>query len=138
MAFLLLKGTYSQTCCARPLKKRLTSDMRPHPHSILQLLRVARHCGLCKISPHGKFPCHIRHHVLTMFEGLTDIMSDKVSHIKPAMWDIFNFVPDMSCVAHIFEEHCPQRIFSLRKRNGPQPSHGGKDVVKCISIICSL
>ncbi len=43
-----------------------------------------------KLVQAGHFPCHIRHHVLTMSEK-SDIMSDKVSHIKPALAGHFWF-----------------------------------------------
>ena len=38
----------------------------------------------------GHFPCHVRHHVLTMFEW-SDITSDKVSRIKSAHTGNFQF-----------------------------------------------
>ena len=64
------------------------------PYNILQkLLRVMRHCGLSayvKLVLAEHFPCHARHHVLTVFER-SDIMSDKVSHIKPAHMGHFQF-----------------------------------------------
>ena len=54
-----------------------------------KLLRVTRHCGpglwpMKKLVHVEHFPCHIMsHHVLAMFEK-SDIMSDKVSYIKPS------------------------------------------------------
>ena len=51
----------------------------------------------------GHFPCHVRHHVLTVFER-SDIMSDKVSHIKQAHARHFRFhVRHVPCGMHIGE-----------------------------------
>ena len=65
----------------------------------------------------GHFPCHVKHHVLAMLKR-ADIMSDKVYHEKTAHAGHFQFMRDMSCMAHIFGERCFELITSIRKQNG--------------------
>ena len=48
----------------------------------------------------------VRHHILKTCQK-SDMMSDKVSHVKPAHTERVQFyMSDMSRMAHIFVEHC--------------------------------